>query len=153
MEEPQRVVYRSNVNPDDWVIARGSEQIKHFKDFGWTPTKEIDVFQSKIKSLIDVTIKLSAQSYELCEHPTEVVQNSNFGFSPRIIKRVHVTYAVDGGLEDMVGLAVGLIRAERAVKPEGGEIKARPVTMLLRSVTVTEKGDAVLRCCVYGGKW
>lgn len=35
-----RVVYRSNVNPDDWVIARGSEQIKLFKDLGWTPIKE-----------------------------------------------------------------------------------------------------------------
>ncbi len=35
-----RKVYRSNVNPDDWVIARGEEQCAYFKGLGWTHVKE-----------------------------------------------------------------------------------------------------------------
>ena len=40
---PTRVVYKSNVNSEDWVIARGPEQVKHFNDLGWIPIKEKDL--------------------------------------------------------------------------------------------------------------
>jgi hypothetical protein len=92
---------------------------------------DTEVFESRIKSLVDVIIKSSDRAYE-------VVGTTS---------HVHDTYTADD-MDGIVNIVLGLINTEASLKPEGAYIVPR-VVMLLRSLLISEDGTIALRCSVY----
>jgi len=103
------------------------------------------IFSLHLTALIKVDIKFSDKAYE---------KVSTYKTTGNCEIRTTFTHAMrtyvlkSGDQKDLVFLAIGLIKAERARKPEGELIKARGVKMFLRSIEINEK-SASLRCCVY----